>query len=281
MLLSEKDARQARRDSSKNGNGEFRNDWTIRRRGSGPVPMMTASNIHYELGDRVQGLSAGGIGAMLLLARRTGLIGDIDTNLHLLKVHLPYHESDHVLNIAFNSLAGGQRIEHLELRRNDEVYLNALGAERIPDPTTAGDFCRRFCEVDVMTLMDAINKARQRVWAQQPPEFFEEAILDADGTLVPSDAECKQGMDFAYDGQYGYHPLLISLANTGEPLFLFNRSGNRPSSELADRLPGQSRQALPGDGLSHDLAAGRYGLLSDQASGSLGRRGQHPLHLRV
>jgi Transposase DDE domain group 1 len=198
------------------------------------APMMTASNIHYELGDRVQGLNAGGIGAMLLLARRTGLIDDIDNNLHLLKVHLPYHESDHVLNIAFNVLAGGQRIEHLELRRNDEVYLNALGAERIPDPTTAGDFCRRFCGVDVMTLMDAINKARQRVWAQQPPEFFEQAILDADGTLVSSDAECKQGMDFAYDGQYGYHPLLISLANTAEPLFLFNRSGNRPSSELAD-----------------------------------------------
>jgi hypothetical protein len=198
------------------------------------VPMMTASNIHYELGDRVQGLSAGGIGAMLLVARRTGLIEDIDNNLHLLKVHLPYHESDHVLNIAFNVLAGGQRIEHLELRRNDEVYLNALGAERIPDPTTAGDFCRRFCGMDVMTLMDAINKARQRVWAQQPPEFFEQAILDADGTLVSSHAECKQGMDFTYDGQYGYHPLLISLANTAEPLFLFNRSGNRPSSELAD-----------------------------------------------
>ena len=203
-------------------------------KGERPVPMMTASNIHYELGDRVQGLSAGGIGAMLLVARRTGLIDDIDANLHLLKVHLPYHESDHVLNIAFNIVAGGERIEHLELRRNDEVYLNALGAERIPDPTTAGDFCRRFCGMDVMTLMDAINKARQRVWTQQPPEFFEQAILDADGTLVPSDAECKQGMDFAYDGQYGYHPLLISLANTAEPLFLFNRSGNRPSSERAD-----------------------------------------------
>ena len=143
--------------------------------------------------------------------RRTGLIDDIDADLHLLKVHLPYHESDHLLNIAFNALAGGERIEHLELRRNDEVYLNALGAERIPDPTTAGDFCRRFCGVDVMTLMDSINKARQRVWAQQPPEFLERAILDADGTLIPSDAECTQGMDFAYDGQYGYHPLLISL----------------------------------------------------------------------
>ena len=65
--------------------------------------------------------------------------------LHVLKRHLPYHESDHVLNIAFNILAGGKRIEHIELRRNDEVYLDALGAQRIPDPTTAGDFCRRFC----------------------------------------------------------------------------------------------------------------------------------------
>ena len=161
--------------------------------------MMTASNIQYELADRVQGLSAGGIGVMLLLARRIGLISDIDAKLQLLKIHLPYHESDHVLNIAFNILAGGQRIEHLELRRNDEVYLNALGADRIPDPTTAGDFCRRFREPDVITLMDAINQSRRRVWAQQPPEFFAEAILDADGTIVPSDSECKQGMDFAYN----------------------------------------------------------------------------------
>ncbi len=199
-----------------------------------PVPMMTASNIHYEHAGRGRGLSAGGIGALFLLAQKIELIQDIDRNLHLLKRHLPYHESDHVLNIALNLLAGGRRIEHLELRRNDEVYLDALGAKRIPDPTTAGDFCRRFAEADVLTLMDTINEARLRVWAQQPPEFFAEAILEADGSIVPSDGECKQGMDFTYDGQYGYHPLVISLANTAEPLYLFNRSGNRPSAERAD-----------------------------------------------
>ncbi len=151
---------------------------------SGPErdrPMITATNIHYELGERVQGIAAGGIGAMLLLAQRTGLIRDIDHNLHLLKVHLPYHESDHVLNIAFNILAGGRRLEHIELRRNDEVFLNALGAQRIPDPTTEGDFCRRFTALDVQTLMDAIDETRLRVWAQQPDEFFEEAFVDADG----------------------------------------------------------------------------------------------------
>src|SRR3954463_1478614 len=139
---------------------------------------------------------------MLLLARRTGLIYDIDHNLQLLKRHLPYHESDHVLNFAFNILAGGKRIEHLELRRNDEVYLDAPGAERIPDPTTAGDFCRRFSEADVVALMDALNEARLRVWAQQPDAFRDQAIIDADGTIVPTDAECKRGVDISYDGQW-------------------------------------------------------------------------------
>src|SRR5262249_17896 len=121
------------------------------------VPMITADNIHYELGQRVQGLAPGGIGAMLLLARRTGLIAATAHHLHLLKVHLPYPEPDHVLNIAFNILAGGRRLEHIELLRNDAVYLDAIGAERIPDPTTAGDFCRRFQESDVLTVMEAIN----------------------------------------------------------------------------------------------------------------------------
>jgi hypothetical protein len=196
-------------------------------------PMLDADTIHYELADRARGIAAGGIGAMLLVARRTGLVADIDRRLHLLKRHLPYHESDHVLNIAFNILAGGRRLEHLERRRNDEVYLDALGAQRIPDPTTAGDFCRRFGTGDVLDLMDAINDARLRVWRQQPAAFFGEAIIDADGTLVATDGACKQGVDLAYDGTWGYHPLVVSLANTAEPLYLVNRSGNRPSHEMA------------------------------------------------
>jgi hypothetical protein len=196
-------------------------------------PMITASNIHYELGRRAQGLAAGGLGALLLIARRTGLIAAIDHALHLLKRHLPYFESDHVLNIALNILAGGRCLEHLERRRNDEVYLDALGAVRIPDPTTAGDFCRRFGEADVLALMEAINTARLRVYAQQPAEFFAEATVDIDGTLVATDAECKEGVDIAYDGTWGYHPLVVTLADTGEPLYLANRSGNRPSHEGA------------------------------------------------
>src|SRR5262245_52111225 len=219
--------------------------------------MLSAANIQYEIADRTRGIAAGGIGAIHLLARRVGLIDDINRELHLLKRHLPYFESDHVLNIAFNLLAGGRRLEHLELRRNDESYLDALGAVRIPDPTTEGDFCRRFREADVLDLMEAINTARLRVYAQQPAAFFAEAVVDIDGTLVATDAECKEGVDIAYDGTWGYHPLVVTLANTGEPLFLANRPGNRPSHEGAHsyidevialcRRAGFRRIALRGD----------------------------------
>ena len=179
-------------------------------------------------------MACGGIGVIHLLARRTGLIRAIDDRLHLLKAHLPYHESDHVLNIAYNILAGGTCLEDIEHLRNNEVYLDGLAAKTVPDPTTAGDFCRRFDVPDVMTLMEAINEVRLGVWQRQPKKFFKRATIDADGTLATTYGECKEGMDISFKGQWGYHPLVISLANTGEPLYLVNRSGNRPSHEGAD-----------------------------------------------
>ena len=199
-----------------------------------PNPMFSAKNIQYEIAERSRGLAPGGIGAIHLVAQKSGLVEMIDRHVHVLRRHLPYHESDHVLNIAYNLLCGGKRMEHIEHRRNDEVYMDAIGAQRIPDPTTEGDFCRRFETVEqIETLMDAINEARLNVWRQQPEEFFREATIDADGTLAETTGECKEGMDIAYNGTWGYHPLVISLANTGEPLYLVNRSGNRPSSEGA------------------------------------------------
>jgi hypothetical protein len=196
-------------------------------------PMLTASNIHYEIGERGRGIADGGIGAIHLLVRRLGLAEAIDRRLHLLRLHLPYHESDHVLNFAYNALCDGTCLEDMEQRRHDEVFLDALGARRLPDPTTAGDFCRRFQPEDVRTLLDVFNEVRQQAWDGQPPEFFAEARIDADGTLVGTTGACKQGMDIAYDGTWGYHPLVVSLANTGEVLSLLNRSGNRPSHEGA------------------------------------------------
>jgi hypothetical protein len=194
-----------------------------------PRPMFQGSNVHYEVDGRNKGIAQGGIGVLHRLAKQLGLVKAINQNLHLLKRHLPYHESDHVLNLAYNILAGGSRLEDIELRRRDEAWMDALGAKIIPDPTTAGDFLRRFTEKDVLALMELINDRRVKVWEQQPKTFFQEAILNVDGTIAPTEGECKQGMDISYKGDWGYAPLSISLAQTREALYLVNRPGNAPS----------------------------------------------------
>lgn len=200
-------------------------------------PAFRAGPIRYEISDRVRGVAYGGIGAFLQLARKIGLVDAIDQRLRLLKVHRPYHESDHVLNLAFNALCHGDCLQDLELRRNDAVFLDALGAQRLPDPTTAGDFCRRFDADAVDLLQDIFDDVRIGVWRRQPARFFDLAVLDVDGSLVETTGRCKEGMDIAYNGVWGYHPLIVSLANTREVLRLVNRPGNRPSHDgAADAL---------------------------------------------
>ena len=114
-----------------------------------------------------------------------GLPDQIDEGLQLLKVHLPYHESDHVLNLAYNVLFAGTRLEDIERLRHDPAYMNALGADLIPDPTTAGDFCRRFAEADVVELMDRINAVRPQLWRTRGRDLLGPvAYLDIDGTIV-------------------------------------------------------------------------------------------------
>jgi len=191
--------------------------------------MFKASNIHYEMAERVQAVSCGGIGAMHLMVQSLGLVEEIDQNLHLLKVHLPYHESDHVLNIAYNILAGGVRLEDIEQRRQDETFLNGLDAQRIPDPTTAGDFTRRFKEADIVTLQECLNRSRQALWKVQPEGFLKEAFIDVDGTIAGTNGECKEGIGLSYKGIWGYAPLIVSLANTKEVLYLINRPGQSAS----------------------------------------------------
>ena len=145
-------------------------------------------------------------------------------------MHLPYHESDHVLTLAYSVLTGGTRLEDVDRLRNDVPLMNGLGARLLPDPTTTGDFLRRFTEADIVALMDAINSVRPALWRGRGAGLLGEvAYLDVDGTIVPTMGELKQGMDISYKGIWGYAPLLVTLANTREVLYLVNRPGNAPS----------------------------------------------------
>jgi hypothetical protein len=197
-------------------------------------PEFTTQRVQYELAERIQAIPCGGIGAIHQLVRSVDLADRIDGELGVIKQPRPYQDSDHVLNIAYNQLCGGKVLEDIEVRRNDAAFLDALGARTIPDPTTAGDYCRRFDAADIWRLMGIINDVRVDVWALQGTTFTSQtARIDVDGSMVPTTGECKEGMDISHKGVWGYHPLLVTLANTREPLFIVNRSGNRPSHEGA------------------------------------------------
>ena len=202
-----------------------RKNWTEQQE-----PMLKPANIVLEMSDRDRGVGCGGIGAIHTLVTKLKLSEAINRKVKVLKAHLPYFESDHVLNIAYNVMSGGNVLEDIKQLRNDEAYLDALSAQRIPDATTAGDFLRRFDEQTILDLQEAVNESRKKVWAGQEESFKQEAIIDADGTIAKTLGNCKQGMDISYKGIWGYAPLIISLANTNEVLYLVNRPGNHVSA---------------------------------------------------
>ena len=194
--------------------------------GSGPVA--------YEIGGNIDATCFGGVAAVHRLVTKLGLVERINEQVPLSKVHLPYHESDHVLNLAYNVVCGGTRLEDIERLRHDGAYMNAVGADLIPDPTTAGDFCRRFTEADVAKLLEAINAVRPTLWTGRGRDLLGPvAYVDVDGTIAPTTGQRKQGMDMSYKGIWGYAPLIVSLANTREVLYVVNRPGNAPSHQDA------------------------------------------------
>ena len=118
-------------------------------------PMLSRESVAYEVSSRVQAVAWGGLGLVRQLVKRLGVAKSVDERVSVFRRHFPYHESDHILNLIYNLVTGGYTLEDLEIRRRDLAYLDAVGARRIPGPSTAGDFLRRFDEAQVREAFHA------------------------------------------------------------------------------------------------------------------------------
>ena len=191
-------------------------------------PVLEGGNVCYEVSGRVQAVGCGGLGLIQQVVETTGLRPAIDEKVQVLKRRQPYFESDNVLTMALNLIAGGRCLDDIERHRGNEAFLDAVGARRIPGASTAGDFLRRFGAEDVEHLMEAMNRASANVWRGRPKSERRLAVIDVDGTIVDTTGECKEGMDIAYNGRWGFGPLVVSLANSHEVLWTLNRPASRP-----------------------------------------------------
>ena len=207
--------------------------------------VMRMPKLHVETERRVTVTRFGGLALVEQFCRRHGVAALIDEHVEVLKLHMPYHESDHVLAHALNLYLGGTCLEDMMVLQHDEAVLRMVGACRLPDPTTAGDFLRRFDteqHPEALTgLVHANNELQQRVWRklsrrQRRRRKREWCVIDLDGHIKELYGVRKEGADFSYNGKWSYQPLIVSMASTGECLGVRNRPGNVRSGDGSDEV---------------------------------------------
>ena len=196
-------------------------------------PVIRNRQVRVAIQERGEVTPYGGLALAHDLAMRLGIDRDINASMYLLRLKLPYFESDHVLTHVYNQYVGGSCIEDIAHLQHSDAVKHLTGACRIPDPSTAGDFLRRFDRSNLRAFQQVIDHAREKVWRQMPNARKHVATIDMDSTIKPVYGECKQGADFSYTGKWSYHPLLLTLAETRELLRTLNRPGNTSSADGA------------------------------------------------
>lgn len=196
--------------------------------------------LHLESDPRGEITHYGGLVLAQQFVRRFGVAKRLDEALALFKRHAPYHESDHVLALAYTLYADGTCLEDQAALQGSEAVRRLVGACRIPDPTTAGDFLRRFrVAQDVERLAGVTDEVQEAVWSKLPRHVRrrrkkqELALVDLDGHIKPLYGVQKEGADFSYDGRWSYQPLVVSLGGSGECLRVVNQPGSARSSDAA------------------------------------------------
>ena len=121
-------------------------------------------------------------------------------------------------------LAGGNCIDDVAVLRS------GAAAELFDDtraPSTIGTWLRGFIWATVRMLDAVSRQVLARAWqAGLGPDRDADLTIDFDSTICRVFGTAKQGAKFGYTHVRGYHPLLATLAQTGEVLSCRMRGGN-------------------------------------------------------
>jgi hypothetical protein len=173
------------------------------------------------------------------LIKRLGIAETIDQNLSLLQRHKPYSESDHVLNMVYNFLTGGEKLLDIERLQEEKSFSKVLGAESIPDPTTAGDFLVRFSDADIDKFQTSLDQAQDNAFFLLEKKKKQRVTIDSDSSVYEVYGKKKEGADYSYNNKWSYNGFHMSLAEIGDIVYQDLREGNRYSSDgVKEVLPG-------------------------------------------
>jgi Transposase DDE domain group 1 len=150
-----------------------------------------------------------------------------------------------ILTIVAAIIAGATHIDHVDM-------LRAGATERVLSfrpmaASTVGTFLRTFTFGHVRQLDAVASRALQRAWQAGAGPGTEPVVIDLDSTICEVHGKQKQGTGYGYTGVLGYHPLLATLASTGEILFARMRHGSantaRGAVRFVDELVAVARRA--------------------------------------
>jgi len=192
-------------------------------------PFFSNPNVTIRQNAQSPILSCCGIALARDLMSRLGVAKRIDESIALLKMHSPYHESDHVLSLVYNFLRGGETLLDLERLQEDGALKRLLGAESIPDPTTAGDFLVRFHDFAIEVFRGVCADLQDHAFSLLDDQRKKVATIDSDSTILEVYGRKKEGADYSYDKRWSYNCLVFSLSETGDLLHTELRSGNTVS----------------------------------------------------
>lgn len=161
-----------------------------------------------------------------------------------------------VLTLMNTMLAGGSHIDHADMLRAGAT--DRVVGHRVMAPSTLGTFLRAFTFGHVRQLEAVNDMMLQRAWtAGAAPQS---AVLDVDSTICQVHGHHKGGATFGYTKCRCYHPLLATIAATGEIVHGRLRKGSantqRGTKRFVDEVVARMRRDDPNRALTMRFDSG-------------------------